>query len=55
METTLMMIPAEVALFALLAGWVLGAWLQNRRWRANAETYLRIESGGRVYKVEYDE
>ena len=29
--------------------------LVESRWRDNADDYRRIESGGRLYKVNYDE
>lgn len=41
-------------LTGLLAGALLGIFLENRRWRRNADDYRRIESGGRLYKVSLE-
>lgn len=36
---------------AILFGIRFGAWLEARKWRANAKTYIRLESGGKIFKV----
>jgi len=43
------------ALSGFILGLWLGTWLTNKKWRSNADTYIRIESGGRLYKVSYDD
>ncbi len=34
-------------------GVFVGRWAEGAKWRANAKTYIRHESCGRIYKVEY--
>jgi len=36
-------------------GLALGVSITERRWKGNADDYRLIESGGRLYKVSYDE
>lgn len=38
-----------------LLGLVIGKFITDKKWRNNADTYIRICSAGKLYKVLYDE
>jgi len=46
----------SMAWFATIAAFVAGIWIgvsiEAKRWRANADAIQRLESKGRLYKVE---
>ena len=44
--------PFFVFLFGVAVGALVGHKATENRWRANADDYRRIESGGTLYKVE---
>lgn len=39
---------------SLVVGIWIGAKLEERKWRRNADDGLQIESGGRLYKVDHE-
>lgn len=56
-ETPVILMASPVVLMAVafVAGVLLGRWLEVRRWRRNADAIQRIESGGRLFKVNHDD
>lgn len=43
--------PALYIFLAFIIGTMVGSSLANARWRQNAKDIMRMESGGRLYKV----
>ena len=41
--------------FAGVLGVHLGMWIADREWRSKAEGFTRMSSGGRLYRVTYEE
>ena len=46
------MVQPWLFLFGVVVGLLFARWATERRWRENADRIQRIESGGRLYKVE---